>query len=480
MSDYGGFGREYSVPTYRAPDDAAWYHFLYGSIPGHQIDFIVRPELPHGPLSPQHFSHLTRLIKYIEPREGDPFAFAVANLSRGDTQHVPGHGGLALIFGMRVLNATDHTGRPEPPFSHVAAAIDRELDAGIIEAAVLSLYGSMAGSAGEGAAFYRAYAALAGADPGAAAGFSARYVETFDGLPAAQKSSLGQRFRAEEPEAARKILVVYPDGAPFSAIAACTARLAAILYRSDVRWTLITTGREADITNGVSIFFVPEREARGHGAGGEFSIWMSEIPADDAEAARALFGAKPVERRGNTGKVFSAAGFREQGAASDERAASEERAATDDIDEAPTLEMPNEPPAPVEAAPRRRFFSKWPFVLGAGSFLCGVALAIAWALPAKRAFVLEPFPLVAPSGIMAVLPNTPPEEARDEGTAAKKEERPVVMAAGSASPIASPAKSPPARAVGNRMVSGRRAPGEKAPRLEKAPAGPIYRDLPAP
>lgn len=461
MSDHGRSEREYVVPTYRAPEGAVWYHFLYGSIPGHQIDFIVRPEVPHGPLSPQHFSHLLRLIKYIEAREGSPFAFAIANLSRDDTQHVPGHGGLALIFGLRVRDAADHAGRPEPPFSHVIAAIDRELDENVIEAAALSFYRRMVGSGAgdsEGVALYRAYAALAGADRRAAAALAARYVEAFEGLPGAPRGSVGQRWRAEDPEAARRIFVVHPDGASFSEIAPCAARLAAILYRSDVRWTSITTGREADLAHGVSIFLVPEREARGHSAGGGLVVRMSEIPRSDADAARALFGARPIDRRVITGRV---------------------PAAGNDIDDAPTLQMPHEPSEPAEAAPRRPGYKRWPFLLAAGSFLCGVALTLAWALRSERALTLEPFSLEVPAAIAASAPSAPPEEAIGHA-GVKQGDRQAGMVAPSAPPAAAPAKSPPQRAAA-RGAFGRRKPEEKAVRAEKtAPVGPIYRDLPPP
>src|SRR5687768_5326291 len=92
-------GEGYAVPTYSAPAGVGWYHFLHGNVPGHQIDFIYRPEIPQGALSRQHFGHLARLMKYIEPRARCEFAFAIGNLSRDDSQHEPGHGGLAIIFG---------------------------------------------------------------------------------------------------------------------------------------------------------------------------------------------------------------------------------------------------------------------------------------------------------------------------------------------------------------------------------------------
>jgi len=124
----------YSVPTYQAPQ-ADWYHFLHGNVPGHQIDFIYRADVPQGPLTRQHFSHLARLMKYIEPRHGSQQAFAIGNLSRDDTQYEPGHGGIALIFGLRVKGAVDHAGRQDPPFCHAVACVDRQLDTASIHAA---------------------------------------------------------------------------------------------------------------------------------------------------------------------------------------------------------------------------------------------------------------------------------------------------------------------------------------------------------
>jgi hypothetical protein len=506
MSDQGQFGREYSVPIYDVPADAAWYHFLYGSVPGHQIDFIVRPEVPHGALSPQHFSHLLRLIKYVESREGEPFAFAIANLSRDDTQHVPGHGGLALIFGLRVRNATDHTGRPEPPFSHVIAAVDRELDASVIEAAALSFYRRMAGcGAGdsEGVALYRAYAALAGSDPGAAAGLAAKYVKTFGGLPCAPRAVLGQKWRAEGPEPAKRIVVVHPDEAPFSSIVSCAARLASILYRSDVRWTSITTGREVDITNGVSILLVRERDPHGNGCGAGLTLRAKEIPREDADAARALFGARPIERRGHT--TARAGGRHEQSGRADaqeeaERAqagkeareqievpkyraptAPEESRPADNLDDAPTLVMSPEPTAPAQQSRRRLNAKMWPFAL-VGGLLCAAALAFMWGQSEQQAVTLAPIPLEATAAAAVSSSSSIPKAVRKE-VSAKQGAHQGDRAASPATSSAAPTKPLPPRPVVVRGVAGRRTDGALPPsakRDERATEGPIFRGLPPP
>src|SRR5262245_3392225 len=135
----GGDARApYAVPRYRAGDGAAWYHVLHGTVPGHQMDFIYCPEVPHGPLTHTHFAHVARLIKFTEPREQASFAFAIGNLSRNDVQHEPGHGGVALIFGLRVEGALDHASRAMPPYAHGLVAVDRELDYGVLIDAITS------------------------------------------------------------------------------------------------------------------------------------------------------------------------------------------------------------------------------------------------------------------------------------------------------------------------------------------------------
>src|SRR5262245_52904781 len=106
MDADGQAGPLYVIPRYRAATDVTWYHVLHGNVPDHQIDFMYCPEVPQGLLTPTHFSHLARLMKYIEPQAGASLAFAIGNLSRDDTHHEPGHGALGLIFGMRIDGAT--------------------------------------------------------------------------------------------------------------------------------------------------------------------------------------------------------------------------------------------------------------------------------------------------------------------------------------------------------------------------------------
>jgi len=284
---------EYAVPTYEPPPEAAWYHFLHGNVPGHQIDFIYRPEVPHGRLAQQHFSHLARLVKYIEPRRGSAFAFAIGNLSRDDTQYEPGRGGVALIFGLRIRGVKDHTGRQDPPFCHAAAMIDRHLDAATIERAASALHDELLlgpRSGADASGFYHAYIERAG-DRAALASLFQGYIRHFDALPAPGPSALGHRFSAREGAAPPRIVIVHGDEEPFGAIAACAARIAAVLIESDIRWTVISSGREADVPGGVSVRFVPAREAVSEAKGGV--TWrLEDVPDELSVIARELFGAR--------------------------------------------------------------------------------------------------------------------------------------------------------------------------------------------
>lgn len=287
----------YSVPTYRAPSDAIWHHFLHGNVPGHQIDFMYRPELPSGQLSQQHFSHLARLVKYIEPRRGSSCAFAIGNLSRDDTQYEPGHGAIALIFGLRIQGATDHAGRQDPPFCYASAIVDRHLDEWLIHAATTAFHTkflSKRNGATEGNAFYHDYLRL-GQHPTLLQSLLQRYVGEFNGLPALPRSQLSLRWTVEGTTPPKRVTIVHPNHVPFDTIAACAARIAAVLVESDIRWTCIATGREADIAGGMTVRFVPESDVAGESHGGS-EIRFDEVPENLAELAAKLFGARDTQR----------------------------------------------------------------------------------------------------------------------------------------------------------------------------------------
>lgn len=285
----------YVVPRYRAAEAAPWYHALHGNVPDHEIDFIYCPEVPDGPLTRTHFGHLARLLKYIEPRTDSPFAFAIGNLSRDDTQHEPGHGGVALVLGFRVSGVMDGAGRQDPPFAHAVVAIDRDLRGPTLLDATLAFLRFPTGRVGVGpspAEFYRAYARCAEERPDSVPEILRHYVDGFGDLPALRSSALPLGWEIDERARPGRIAIVHPEDEPFENIARAAARLAAVLYRSTIRWTSIVSGGEVDIPGGLSIQFVP-RPLAGVG-GGRLLIPIEQVPEGEAEIAWEIFGARPA------------------------------------------------------------------------------------------------------------------------------------------------------------------------------------------
>lgn len=247
--------KPYQAPTYKVEPDEAWFHFLHGNVPGHEIDFIYHPEVPQKPLTKQHVNHLVGLLKFIEPRQGMAYAFAITNLSLGDSQYEPGHGGVAFVFGLRIKGAYDHAGRHDPPFCHAAALINRHLDAETIYGVSAQFYQKLLPdeeSRVEGSGWYHTYVDKA-QNEDALPSLLRGYVQDFaDILYVPEPSRLTLRWTVEpplgeKPKVPRRMVVVYPDKADFSALSYGMARIAAVLVESDLRWTAISNGRESDI-----------------------------------------------------------------------------------------------------------------------------------------------------------------------------------------------------------------------------------------
>ncbi|WP_437713279.1 hypothetical protein WMF45_46385 [Sorangium sp. So ce448] len=314
----------YEPPRYRAEDDAPWYHVLHGNVPEHQIDLMYGPEASGGLLTPTHFSHLVRLMKYIEPQTNGTHAFAVGNLSRDDTQHEAGHGAIALIFAFRIDGATDHAGRGHPPFAHGIAAVDRAVrPAALLEATATFHRRTMHGGEPDSpaGAFYRAYVRAVLERPESVARVLARYVAAFDDLPRLPRSDLTWAWVAEAGAQPRRVVIVHSDDEPFEAIANVASRLAAVLFRSNIKWTAITTGREADIPGGLSVRVVAERHVAAEDRQGRL-LRIEQVPEDEAEIARTVFSARPYGAEPERSK---AVGWRERYAAQGAPAAGERR-----------------------------------------------------------------------------------------------------------------------------------------------------------
>ncbi len=338
MASPGEQNPSYVVPTYEAPPEQCWYHFLHGNVPGHQIDFIYRPEVPQGPLTRQHFSHLSRLVRYIEPWSRSAFAFAIGNLSRDDTQYEPGRGAVALIFGLRIQGAKDHAGRQDPPFCHAVAAVNRHLDAATLLEAAVAFHKRLLpdeASQTEKSGWYHRYVRHA-QSPEALRPFLRAYVADFADLPAPWASELGLRWTTGDATPPKRVVIVHGESEPFEVIAACAARIASVLVASDIPWTVISNGREADLPGGVSVRFVPAQDA-GTEEAGVRAVRLEDVPEDPKAIAEQLFGAQAVQssplaaprvgwRQRDEEKAVEESASRPRGVASTGQGAGKERA----------------------------------------------------------------------------------------------------------------------------------------------------------
>ncbi len=443
------------VSTYRAGAGAAYYHFLHGNVPGHQIDFIHRPEVPDEPLTRQHFSHLIRLVRYLEPQDCARYAFSIGNLSRDDTHHEPGRGGIALMFGLRIEGAMDHAGRPDPPFLHAAVSVGGAFEANRLLEVIGVLWHRIV-SAGAAASWYRRYAEAVTEAPESVPALLGSYIASFDDVPALGSEQALPMWTANDESLPRRIVVVHEDEVPFEVIARCAARLTAVLHRSDIRWTAVTTGREEDLPNGLSVRIV-SRSEMGAPEPGERVIALESIPEDERELAAELFGASLLSLRPDRGR---AAAWREHWAKEPVEAEVEDDEEEEEEEEetVPLFVSPLAPAMEERLAPVLRFEDVQPTLVspseprasslrwvGLGLALLSVvgAAMVAWGLSGEEIAAEESSMVTAPAPVPArPAQATPAIEAPPAPSGVDKSE-PLAVASGALPSEAEEAKPAP-------------------------------------
>lgn len=286
---------KYQVPEYKLEANEVWFHFLHGNVPRHEIDFMYRPTVPQPPFTRQHFSHLARLVKYIEPRPTTAYSFAITNLSRDDNQYEPGHGGVAFVFGLRINGVRDHAGRQDPPFCHAAAVVDRHLDASMIYHVAVQFHKKLLPveeSEVEGSGWYRSQYVPHAENPAHLEIILKSYVKDFEDLYVPGPSRQTLRWSVDGATVPRRVTILYPDRVDFPTLAASMARVAEVLIESNVKWTAISNGREQDVPGGLTVRFVPRREAV-EASADEVLLYLEQVPENPAEIAY-LFNAREV------------------------------------------------------------------------------------------------------------------------------------------------------------------------------------------
>lgn len=268
---------------YPPSSDATWHVFLYGNVPGHQLDWIWRPANEGGP-SQLHVQHLHALVQLFDVPDPSLSTLTIGNLSLGDTRHMPGRGALAVLSHFRLPGAQDHSGRPNPPLVVAIVAVDRDLRQDSIEAAARTLRRLTDGGrpAGERPidAWYARY--VEAADDEAAARVWQLFMAGFETLPALGSGRGGRSWVVPEGAAFPASLDLQADVEPERALSAM-AGLGEVLYRSRARWSAITDARPTqEIRDQGALIRVASDRAPGA------APRLSQLPQDAAALAMAV------------------------------------------------------------------------------------------------------------------------------------------------------------------------------------------------
>lgn len=285
--------RLYEVPKYQPLPGAVWFHVLYGHVPRHQMDFIYRPAVPFEKLLPVHYCEVQSLIQHIGPAPGSSMTFTIGNLSRNDPRHRAGHGGLVVAAKTLVARAKDSAGRAMPVFAHGVFLVDQPVDHELILTATQVLASQLCQV---GQQWYKHYAE----SKKATVELLDQYLRNFSGLPLPRKTELKPVIKPPIYKLQSRIprynrLVIHrPPGTPFEGIASAAARIAAVLYHSDVRWISIGDSRQGlyesvhKVDPGeIIIRFVTEPPQQTHD-GQMCALQIKELPLDPGEIAGLL------------------------------------------------------------------------------------------------------------------------------------------------------------------------------------------------
>ncbi|MEZ4295608.1 MAG: hypothetical protein R3B70_11580 [Polyangiaceae bacterium] len=138
--------------------------------------------------------------------------------------------------------------------------------------------------------FYRSYVRRMKDAPHEVEAFLATAIAELDDIPQPRKSHLAFDYEVD-PNATppARVTIVHDDDEGFGTLAHYAATIGSVLYRSNLRWTSITSGREIDIVGGTTVRFVPASEAPQSSRGPVHTL--DDLPDDEDELIK-LFGGR--------------------------------------------------------------------------------------------------------------------------------------------------------------------------------------------
>ncbi|MCB9744026.1 MAG: hypothetical protein H6740_15605 [Alphaproteobacteria bacterium] len=273
-----------------------WALGLHGNVPGHQLDWIQRPELEGAGLRPHQLAQLMALIRDHDVPSPERATLTLGNLSRGLSKQGPGRDAMGLVCHFRVASRLDHGGRLNPRFVTAAVFTGPTLSPAALSAALEHLMGATgareAGARRAADAWYARYVdvAQAGADVAPLVEELLHRLEIPSDEQAGGDEGWGPRDGATLPQ---RLVVTCEDELAREATE-FMAHVAWMLSRSTLSWHSVTTSRAlVQLDEGLVVQVLPDHERRSW-SGQTFAL--RALGRDAESAARALLGLVPMRR----------------------------------------------------------------------------------------------------------------------------------------------------------------------------------------
>lgn len=282
---------------YDASGLSYWIPFLFGNVPGHQLDWILMPDNLPPELRGIHVQHLNAHIRNRDALDAEEVVLTFGNLSTRDTLYVPGHGALAIIVHVRVPDQVDHAGRPNPRFTHALVTAERDLPAATLRDAARHLLDVLLRQEdGRRSAdvWYGRYVEASQRGQQVADALLREYLEILRPTPPLLPAHRGESWTIPPSSSAPQVDVLCPPDTPLSALVEPMAMLTADLCLADTPWSAVTTRatRASREDGGFEIQFarhpIPPEAQQG------FLVrTLSELPPRGAAMARRLLANEP-------------------------------------------------------------------------------------------------------------------------------------------------------------------------------------------